>query len=179
MANRKKRLPYNKQNLSKLKRDAIENARPQPTEDDSDNPDVSDAKTAAKSAKVPVEHSPIEIISNLFQQWLPWVTGFGILSAAIFAYSTFKNDIYNAKSDINNLRAISGNNSTSIFKLEKKQVKHEVNMSHLESGVQSLKIDIHRIDGNLKDIEIEQAKQISLETINRGALTKPSSGRSR
>lgn len=141
-------------------KDVIIKAESQPTEPQKDNEKekYKDYKTAKRS-KVPAETPFSENIINWLSKWYAVASWVIIIISVIAAYFSFNNNIVNAQKDINNLNERSIDNKKSIHSIEKELVKIDTDTKHMDTRLINLGDKVNEVNSNLKQIEIEQAKQ--------------------
>ncbi len=113
---------------------------------------------------VPAEKSKIEIITSFFQSWGNWVAWFGFVVIFAVSYANFNSDVSNSKSDIIDLKDKFQANTSSIVNIEKESIKLEGEVRFLRDRASSVREDIIRIEDNLKQVELEQARSHTLRS---------------
>ena len=165
MTRKGNRVPYNKDDLAWLKKNAVINAKPQPTKPSATH-SSKDQYTSAKTSSVPTERTPGDIIIDFLQQWANWLAWIGFFAAGIVAYSNFNNDISNTISDVTDLKEDTKQNRNKLITLEKTTFKNDLNIGHNTKEINSIKNDAVQIKNKIQRLELNQAQQSAIKDKN-------------
>lgn len=167
MAKRGKRRVFQKQTNINQGKNIVVNTSSRPTEPPKDEGKVNEQYANARQSHVPAEAPALEVITNFFSKWSHWIAWATFFAGATVAYSSFNNDISNAKSDIDILQKTTKENSEKIVGVEKQQIIVSSDIRHMESQTNNLSKNITEVKSSLRKIELEQVKLMSINNKNR------------
>jgi hypothetical protein len=109
-------------------------------------------------SEVEVESLPSEVVLRYITKWTPVLAALGIVVAVVYAFSSFQNDIANAKTEIIDLKKVTKNSGVAIRGLEDAHIVTNLTLTNLSDSTSRLNGKIEKFSAALKSVEIEQVK---------------------
>lgn len=130
-----------------------------PTDKPSKNENFHKEYTEARKTGVKDEVLLSEAVLAWFNKYSAFFTGVLFLLGGVGLYFKLENDIANSKNQLEKLTKKTERNSEGVVVVEKQIISISSNLEHLVKDYDDLKKSVDELETDLKQVEIEQAKQ--------------------